>query len=264
MIRYTPAVRSTTTPLTLEQVRSAAPSIFSTRPHSKMSERYAFVSTAKLIEPLLKDGFTLSSARQRAASARDPKFTRHELRLRPENVKPMVGDTFPEVIISNSHDGQSRLVLRGGLYRLVCSNGLVTGVAAVSLAERHVGDRNAIIEAALQVVSKTSSLRKIVESMTKVTLTDKQQASFAIEAAKLAYEGQPSFDPQLLLGSRREADTATNVWAVYNRVQENLIRGGIQFQTPQGRRVTTRGISHIGRSNELNVGLWDLAEKLAA
>lgn len=263
MIRYTPANRSAEAPLTLDQVRAAAPSVFSTRPHSKMSERYAFVSTAKLIEPLLKNGFTLSSARQRAASARDPKFTRHELRLRTSNARPMVGDTFPEVIISNSHDGQSRLILRGGLYRLVCSNGLVTGVSAVSMSERHVGDRDAIVEAAHQVASKASSLRKLVEAMTKVTLTEKQQASFAIEAAQLAY-GVPTYNPQLLLASRREADTATNVWAVYNRVQENLIRGGLQFQTPQGRRVTTRGISHIGRSNELNVSLWDLAEKLAA
>jgi len=264
MIRYTTAaINDGKTGLTLAQVRAAAPSVFSTRAHSKMSERYTFISTAKLIEPLLENGFQIASARQRAVSARDPKYTRHELRLRPTMVKPMVGDTFPEVIIQNSHDGQSRLGLAGGLFRLVCSNGMVTGIASMFICERHTGDREKMLEAAYAIVKRTSSLSPIVERMAKIVLNDKQMAAFAIAAAQAAYGEDLSFDPQLLLAPRREADQRPTLWNVFNRVQENTIRGGVTFNNER-RQVTTRGITHIGRSNQLNIELWNIAEKMAA
>lgn len=257
MIRYNAAAG---TSLNLQQIKAAAPSAFATRAHSKMSDRYVFVPTVKMIEPLLEKEFNCTLARQRASSKRDPKFTRHELRLRPVNAKPMVGDTFPEVIIQNSHDGQSKLVLSGGLFRLVCTNGLTVGVQALSLIQRHAGDRKEIFDAAYDVIRRTSELRPLVEQMSKLTLSEKGIAKFANAAAAAAYEGeQVPYDPQLLLASRRPEDSGNTLWQVYNRVQENLIRGGVQFQGER-RRVTTRGITHIGRSSELNRQLWDIAE----
>jgi hypothetical protein len=36
------------------------------------------------------------------------------------------GDTvFPQILLTNSHDGKNAFQFQAGLYRLVCSNGLV-------------------------------------------------------------------------------------------------------------------------------------------
>jgi len=259
----TPIIRDSNG-LNMNQLKTAAPSVFATKASPKMSDRYAFVPTIDLIKPLLDDGFRVVEAQQRATTKRDPRYTRHALRLRAPNVKPMVGDTFPELVVTNSHDGQSRYIIRGGLYRLICSNGMVTGVAAMSFATAHRGDSGEILKSALEVTRKTVDLEKTLARWSKLKLSDANQAKLAAAAAKLAYD-KPGFDPKLLLNVRRTEDAGSDLWSVFNRIQENIITGGVSFESRASHRTfRTRGITHIGRNIELNQGLWELAEKLAA
>lgn len=249
----------------LNDLRKKIPSIFAKAPSPKMSERYAFVSTYDLIQPLLKT-FDVTSAVQRATrkDGRNPEFTRHMLRLRQKGIKPLAGGSLPEVIITNSHDGQSRISLQAGLFRLVCSNGLVIPYFPGSGGYAnfvHLGDRSRIIDAANNVVELARSLEAPLRQMIAVKLTDRQQATFAKKAAVAAYgEDFDSFDPKLLLAVRREEDKDPTVWNVYNRVQENITRGGIAFVRPSsGRTFTTRGVTHIGRTLDFNAALWGIA-----
>lgn len=253
--------------LSLEQVRKAAPSVFAKHPSPKMSDRYAFVPTVDLLEPLLEKGFIITHASQRATRARDPNYTRHMLRLRLAEVKPVVGDVFPEVVITNSHDGQSRHILNGGLFRLVCSNGMVTGFAASTVSFKHRGDAEALFAQSMEAVENSAKLKPVIKQMIKHEMTDQQIALFANAAAQIAYE-EPSFEPKLLLEVRREQDAGNTLWKVFSRVQENVTRGGVHFVSrASGRAFTTRGITHIGRTVDFNQRLWQLAEdqlKLAA
>lgn len=248
----------------LAPYRKTCPSIFATHAAPKMSDRYAFVSTADLIAPLLGSGYTVTQASQRStrSNGRDPAFTRHIVRMRAPGAKPIVGDTFPEVVLTNSHDGQSRLQMHAGLFKLLCSNGLVVGLGPnVSTSFVHSGDRARILDGANEAVKLAASVGPLVQEMTKVKLTDKQMKRFAKEAAKIAYEEKEDrFDASLLLAARREGDADSTLWHVFNRVQENVIRGGVAFVSPtSGRTFTTRGITHIGRTTDFNLRLWDLA-----
>lgn len=248
----------------LDRVKKAAPSVFAKNASPKMSERYAFISTAEMIKPLLDEGFIITMAMQRATRARDPMFTRHMLRLRQSDVKPVVGDVFPEIVLTNAHDGQSRYIMHGGLFRLACSNGMVTTIIGSDLSIVHRGVPANLIEQAQEVIEQTRQLKKIVQTMNRKEMTEQQMAVFANQAAALAYD-EPNFEPKLLLEQRRAEDKGNSVWKVFNRVQENVMRGGITFQSrASGRQFSTRGLSHIGRTIDFNKELWQLAEKAAA
>jgi len=230
-----------------------------------MSERYTFLSTADIIEPLLKEGYVVTNVSQRATrhGHRDPRFTRHCVRLRDTSRKPVVGGVYPEVVISNSHDGQSRYTMHGGILRLDCLNGLTTSLLnfkGVSLFHR--GELEPMLMAIREGISKASEAIDVVQKMTAKKLSTQSQRNFAKKAAELVWD-TVDFDTNVLLNSRRSADEGDSLWLVLNRVQENLIRGGVEIQhtVGQGRPATTRGITNLRRSLDLNLDLWQLAAK---
>lgn len=252
--------------LTKEQLKSF-PSIFATDAHPKMSDRYTFLSTAEIIEPLLKEGYVCTHVSQRATHAghRDPRFTRHLVRLRRKSEKPAVGDVYPEVVLGNSHDGQSRLHLHGGLLRLACLNGMTVSVVGFKgISVFHRGALEPILEQIRAAVDSASSVISIVEKMAAKKLSATTQKTLARKAAELVYD-TVDFDTSPLLASRRADDEGDSLWLVFNRIQENLMRGGvsIQHETGQHRSAITRGITHIRRSIDINLDLWQLATKLA-
>ena len=70
-----------------------------------------------------------------------------------------------------------------------------------------------------------------------------------------------------LLDSRRWEDAGDDLWHVFNRVQENLIRGGqrdFSRRREDGRRYPrTRAIAGLDQNIRLNRELWNLAERVA-
>ena len=49
---------------------------------------------------------------------------------------------------------------------------------------------------------------------------------------------------------------------MFNRTQENLIKGGLSARAANGRRQTTRPVQGIGNGIHLNRALWLLADGL--
>jgi len=75
---------------------------------------------------------------------------------------------------------------------------------------------------------------------------------------------ESGMEPSQLLRIRRPGDTGDDLWSTLNKVQENLIRGGLTRRTATGRLTRTRGITAIRRDVELNSRLWDLAAEVLA
>lgn len=261
--------------LSLGEVKASAPSAFATKASPKRSDRYAFVSTIDTIKPLIEAGWMVTGASQRSTrlDGRDPRYTRHMLNLAPPNADKVlvkVGDVRPELTLINAHDGQARFVGYLGMVRLACLNGLVVGGGRfASVSFKHIGDPKGLVDQASELAGRAKELGPIIAEMNRRTMDDKAAKLFAAKAAKLAYDRQ-DFDPSVLLATRREADAGRTVWQVFNRVQENIVRGGVQLTHKDGKRkqTTTRGLSHLQRTVDFNVGLWDLAvasiEKKAA
>ncbi len=110
-------------PLSDDQIRTVAPSIFADAPHESRSERYAYIPTAAVLAELRKEGFQPFMACQtRVRDEGKREHTKHMLRLR--HASQINGAEANEIVLLNSHDGTSSYQMLAGMFRFVCSNGL--------------------------------------------------------------------------------------------------------------------------------------------
>lgn len=255
--------------LSLEQVRLRAPAVFAGQAHQRMSARYGFIPTQRVLQGLLEAGFTPVDARQAQTRRLSPQHARHLVRLRRRYETVSLKDSVPEVVCLNSHDGTSGYQMRMGLFRVICTNGMIVSNGAFpGYCICHRGNVvEEVIRAALELAAQFPLLAKQVERMEACQLNEHEQIRLAERALALRYP-QPAFcglQPAQLLRCRRVEDAGSDLWRTLNRVQENLLRGGLSRQSASGRLVRTRGITAIRQEVRLNTALWDLAvERLAA
>ncbi|MFQ7457958.1 MAG: DUF945 domain-containing protein, partial [Klebsiella michiganensis] len=74
-------------------------------------------------------------------------------------------------------------------------------------------------------------------------------------------EHQPVTATQILT-PRRNEDRQDDLWTTYQRLQENLLKGGLPGRTAQGKRTHTRAINGIDGDVKLNRALWVMAENM--
>src|SRR5690606_12323968 len=95
------------------------------------SARYGYVPTIEVVNKLLKHDYVCVHAAQsnvRPNRADHYEFTKHLLRFQLRKyaeAERVVGGLVPEVLLINSHNGTSAFHLQAGLFRFVCTNGLV-------------------------------------------------------------------------------------------------------------------------------------------
>ena len=259
------ALRSRT-PLTEDQLRSVAPSIFAEAAHDSRSERYTYIPTSTVLIGLQKEGFQpfmVAQTRVRDEGKRD--FTKHMIRLRHPS---QINDTEAnEVILLNSHDGTSSYQMVAGLLRFVCMNGLVCGETVTDVRVRHKGQIvDNVIEGAFEVLDGFKLVREVRDDMRAITLAPAEAAAFGRAALALKYEPDatkpaPITETQLL-APRRMADAGSDLWSTFNRVQENIVQGGLTMKSTNGRRMSTRAVASIDSSVKVNRALWMLAEEM--
>lgn len=90
-------------------------------------------------------------------------------------------------------------------------------------------------------------------------------AQHALAEAALTYrfgeEHQPVTATQILT-PRRYEDRQNDLWSVFNRCQENLLKGGLPGRTAKGKRSHTRAVNGIDGDIKLNRALWVMAEQM--
>lgn len=259
--------------MTDEGIGRAAPSVFATRPWDEMSAKYTFIPTSDIVAQLRSEGFQPVKAEQsRTRIEGKGFFTKHMLRFRDMRngdapVTNQLGTLFPEIVLTNSHDGASAYRLDVGLFRLVCMNGMVIGCAVGDqIAVRHSGSASGVIEATYEVVNRFPEVLNEVEGFQRTLLSHGQALAFAELALELKYdtEEMPQFAATNLIAPVRAADREGTLWNALNIVQEKMIGGGTRLgRNPRtGRRMTSRGVKGITESNRLNKALWTLASKM--
>ncbi|EOG1984949.1 TPA: DUF932 domain-containing protein [Proteus mirabilis] len=250
-------------PLTIEELFRTVPSMFSEEKHNSRSERYTYIPTITLLDSLQKEGFYpffACQTRVRDVSRRE--HTKHMLRLRRHD--QIMGVQVPEIILLNSHDGSSSYQMLPGLFRAVCANGLVCGDVLGEVRVPHKGDVvGKVIEGAYEVLDTFEQVAEKRESMQSLLLSPAAQQAFA-EAA-LTYRFGEEFQPvtrEQILQPRRFEDKKEDLWTVYQRLQENLIKGGLSGRTIKGKRARTRAVNGIDGDIKLNKALWVMADTL--
>ncbi len=257
-------------PLNNSDLARIVPSIVATQASSKMSERYSFVPTIEVVDALRSQGWMPVKAMEcRVRTDAKRGFQKHMLRFRHGDQTMAVGDSLPELVLVNSHDGSSAYQLHAGLFRLVCSNGLVVADGTFSkISVKHMGfHKDQIIDASFKVLSEVPKLAESVDGMRSLLLTSGEQEAFAKASIVAKYGDKPApIDAGDLLRARRYEDSSKrDLWTTMNTVQENLTKGGVRGRNPNTmRRTTTREIRGIDESVSVNKALWRLAEEMKA
>lgn len=259
------------TAMTDDQIRAVAPSVFAAQPHESRSERYAFVPTIDVLNGLRREGFQVFEAKQSRTRQVDRRgFATHILRLRHPDMRQLdrVGDEQVEIVLRNSHDGAGPFELMQGVYRLVCSNGMVVGSTHASFKVPHRGNIiDDVIEGSYRIVEDTALLGSVIDEWKGIQLDGPEQMALAHAAAKLRFPDADADKVAVvtqLNTPRRADDVGRDLWTTFNRVQEGIIRGGVQLgRSEKGRRRTARGITGVEQDLALNKALWTLADHLA-
>jgi hypothetical protein len=264
--------------LSESELRKKAPSIFAESAAADVSGRYLFLPTWEILQRIKADtGLVPVRVAEQKCRERDGVFARHEIVLRQPGHDAMrewrVGDTVFECRLTNSHDRSSAYALDPGLFRFACSNGLLVPDSMLpGVRVKHVGAGDSgvvsdIIDGCVRVLHEAPTMQDRIDGMRTRTWAVPEQLAFAKAAAGLRWdEGKEVIRPELLLGVRRFDDKGADEWSVLNRVQENLIKGGIHdIKREPGkrlRRVTSRGVASIVENQKINKALFTLAEEM--
>ncbi|EHX7633893.1 MULTISPECIES: DUF932 domain-containing protein [Enterobacterales] len=250
-------------PLTREELMQHVPSVFSEDRHGSRSEKYAYIPTITLLENLRREGFEpffACQSRVRDQSRRE--HTKHMLRLR--RAGQIKGQQVPEIILLNSHDGSSSYQMLPGYFRSVCTNSLVCGQSFGEIRVPHRGNVvEKVIEGAYEVLGIFDRVEEKRDAMQSLMLPPPAKQAFARAALTYRFgeEHQPVTEAQVL-SPRRWQDEQNDLWTVFNRLQENLQKGGLAGRTAQGKRSRTRAVKGIDGDLKLNRALWVMAEEL--
>ena len=266
-------------PLSIESLQRMVPSAFAEHAAANTTSKYTYIPTHDIITGLMGEGWVPVKAQQSVARLADRKdFARHMIRFqRPDNAPVIVGDVFPEIILSNAHDGTSAYRMDAGLFRLACLNGMCVSDASFDkISIPHRGDiRTQVIEASYRVIERMPELTHEVKSFKDTPMPETHARAFASAALELKYPtdvdevtGKKTrtspVEPWQIIQPRRYADRdeKSNLWGVFNMVQENLINGGLRGRATSGRRTTTRGVKSVTEDLRLNKALWTLAAEM--
>jgi hypothetical protein len=252
--------------LTNSQIRQIAPSVFTENAAAGTSEKYTHIPTHRVVNDMELLGWDVIDAKEIKAR-RNVGFQKHLLVFR--NSEIMIngndGDTvYPQILLTNSHDGKNAFTFTAGLFRMVCENGLVISTQEFENVKiRHMGyDFNELQKTINSMVEK---LPLTVESMNKFKQTELDQEQ-VLEFAKRALEVRfndienMDFDLDELITPTRPEDKGNDLWSVFNVVQEKLVHG--MFNYKYGTKVRkARKIKNFRQDMDLNSKLYSLANE---
>ena len=266
-------VLRTDVPLSEDQMRRAAPSVFAEGKHASRSDRYTYIPTIDVLRGLRKEGFEPYMVAQGASRIEGKAaFTKHMIRMRHAghvSTKPEAN----EIILINSHDGASSYQMLAGMFRFVCCNGLVVGEVVQDIRIPHKGNiQGEVIDSAFRVLDQFEAVGEHTEAMKALQLQPPEEIAFATAALALRF-GERTVEEfgghrpapvtsEQLIEARRPEDLGHSLWNTFQRLQENVIRGGQSGRSAQGRRLQTRPVGSIDRGVSLNRALWMLAEEM--
>ena len=259
------------TALTPDTLRNRAPSIFASGPMFGVSDRYTFVPTPRILEGLRElDWVPVEVEEQRIRSESRRGFQKHLLRFRRAEQMETLDEWNVELVLMNSHDAGCAYQLHAGIYRRLCSNGLVISEGGFeALRFRHAGlDPEEVVRASLRLMEFMPGVGARIQRFRQHTMDARESLDFAGRALLLRYPTleEAPVEAETLLKARRPEDEGSDLWITMNRCQENLIRGGVSDwrRDKRGRLRSVRVLRGIDSKVGVNKGLWDLAERVAS
>jgi hypothetical protein len=254
-------------PLSIEELREKAPTLFTEVPHFEVSEKYHFIPTIEVLEEIKSHNWHPVSVSQ--AGVRDGEkegYQQHLVRFRHFEDLLNPQDNAVELLLFNSHDRSKSFSISAGIFRFVCANGLVISDSVFETYKiKHLGDReNDVANAVANITALKPKLMAKIETLESIKLNNSEKESFAKSTIPLRFEKHLQIDHNDLLIPHRDEDKKDDLYTVLNVIQENLIRGNVSgVNKDTGRRFTSKEITSISKDVDVNKGIWEIAERIA-
>ena len=247
--------------LTEDQIMSTCPAAFSKSKHSRLKDSYGFVRTIDVAREMQKEGWECTMATQVRSDNEERMATnRHLMRFRHINSKPIVGDSHPEILLMNSHSGATGFFMNVGLYRMVCSNGLVVADSTFETRRyrHHQNVSGEIIEGTCEVIDSIKEIENGIKKYNGLLIDQSKREEFARRVLEFSKrpDSKVDYKPNDLIKATRQADNRPSLWNTYNIVQEKIISGGAEGTTESGRKTRFRGITAPRKNVEINQKMW--------
>ena len=260
--------------LSIADAIAKVPSVGAEAPAECVSKHYSFLPSKRIVEDMSTLGWDLINVKGIKSGFKNEHrrgHGRHFLIFQNAEIKITKEDTteaIPQIIVENNSMGTGRLRIHIGIFRLVCENGLV--IAEQSLGEYKMRHMKYTYEDLQELVNRIVTDLPIavakINNFTTKELTEAEMKQFAIESMKVRLGGDrvaTNEEIAELLKPRREADKGNDLWKVFNRVQESLMRGGRMFIDSTGKMRKMKATTNIMVEAEMNKKLWEVAETYA-
>lgn len=252
---------------------------------AKMKSSYGFTSSRAILDAFSAHGWNeVSSQYSRTNKVERSGFQKHLVRLEnPEfsNIKGLSNDnnSRPQLVLLNSHDGSSALNLFWGVIRMACLNGIISGNAISSFRLIHSKSITEKLPDAIEyMLNNFNKFTAQIETLQSLKFTESgvNELIKTVYDARLSGVGKVLAVDYSLNSIRRHEDSSLDAYTVFNRIQETLMRGGIQYRAERNRLdergnviqtyivdTKTRKLSSITQQVKLNQLVYDKALELA-
>jgi len=239
------------------------------------SNKYKHQSSVELINIISNMGLEYQGASFGKPRKQENKgFQKHIMTFSNEDLR-IDDHNQLTLLVTNSHDGTSSLKFDIGVFRAICANGLIAGDSFDSLKVMHKGNnfksnvynsistilknKSNIVDIITEAKNKELSLREIYDLYSKAV-------NFKVCGKDALKWDDQSFNP------RRNEDCNNDLYTVFNRIQEVLVKGGLQYAYVDRnnenelvlKRNTTKAIKGVDNLIKTNKFCWNLMEKQLA
>ena len=262
-----------------EQLKEVCPLAFAQAPtNPEVSGRYLFVNTETIIDDLDKLGWKPVQAAQRKGRGQSTIFSKHMIAFQNPvlKIKGKDGDdSFPRIIMTNSHDGMQAFKFSVGIFRLVCSNGLVVADEQFSdFKIKHKGYTFSELRGVVnQAVADLPNKVEVLNQMKQRVLSQEEKNKLALDAMlvragiepgsekakKFNYDDETIID---ILDPKRDEDKGDDLWRVFNVVQEKITQGDFHAALTGAKVRKVRKIKSFEKDLKVNKELFKLATAL--
>jgi hypothetical protein len=266
--------------LSNDDIRRVCPMALHTTPtNPDVSDKYVHANTMTVVEDLAKLGWFPVQAKQ-CRNKKNSSGIRsfHMIAFQNPDVKitktldngEKIVDTYPRIILTNSHDGFNSFKFMVGLFRLICSNGLVVcNNQMVDMSIRHINyDFEELRKIVASAIKQVPDIVNTMNDMRNVMLTDEQKTALATEVVKIrkGVEDDENYvvDAEVvedILTPVRNEDNGNDLWTIFNICQEKMIKGGFGFRSATNKLRKQRGITSIKKDMDFNQRLWQTASQ---
>ena len=259
--------------LTKDQIRNSSPLVFADAPtNPDVSSKYLFVNTETIIDDLEKLGWLpVQAAQRKSRKAGGTIFSKHMVAFQNPNIKITSkdgDDAYPRILLTNSHDGMQAFKFSVGIFRLVCSNGLV--VADEQFSDFKIKHKGYTFEelrnVVRQAVEDLPNRVQVMNDMKNRILTEDEKRKMALDAMliragvkELQYDEETITD---ILDPKRDADKGDDLWRVFNVIQEKITQGDFHAALTGAKVRKVRKIKSFEKDMKVNKELFKLATAL--